>query len=95
MLGGSSRSFSLEKHGPRIIGNDYAPGFRAELMRKDLRIALAAAERSGATLPATALAERLLDETCHAGRADWDWTALALRLHELAGLPVPARKLPG
>ena len=85
LLGGSARSFSLEKHAPRIVAGDLAPGFRARLMRKDLRLALDTARAEGAVLPATALAERLLDELTESGRGDWDWCALALRVQELSG----------
>jgi len=89
LLGGTGRSFSMESHGPRVIQNNYKPGFRARLMRKDLRLALESAKGSGAVLPAAQLAERLLDELCESGRADWDWSALALRVQAMSGLPVP------
>lgn len=92
LLGGTARSFSLEKHGPRIIANSYTPGFRARLMRKDLRLALDTAKANGAALPMAALAEKLLDAMCEDGRADWDWCALALEVQRLGGMPVPATK---
>ena len=86
---GAARSFSLEKHAQRIIGGHFTPGFRARLMRKDLRIALASARHGGATLPAATLAEKLLDDLCDSGRADWDWCALALQIQRLSGMAVP------
>ncbi len=89
LLGGAARSFSLEKHAPRIVGGQFAPGFRARLMRKDLRLALDTAQSASATLPAAQLAERLLDELCAGGRGDWDWCALALRVQEISGLSIP------
>jgi 2-hydroxy-3-oxopropionate reductase len=89
LLSGAARSFSLEKHGPRIIDGSFTPGFRARLMRKDMRLALESARASGAVLPVTELAERLLDELCEGGRADWDWCSLALVVQEKSGLPVP------
>jgi 3-hydroxyisobutyrate dehydrogenase-like beta-hydroxyacid dehydrogenase len=88
LMEGAARSFSLEKHAPRIIGGHFAPGFRARLMRKDLRIALASARSGGATLPTTMLAEQLLDSLCASGRADWDWCALALQIQIMSGIPV-------
>jgi 2-hydroxy-3-oxopropionate reductase len=88
LLGGSARTFSLEKHAPRIIDGDFAPGFRARLMRKDLRLALDTARAGDAVLPATVLAEQLLNDLCETGRGDWDWCALALRVQELSGLSV-------
>lgn len=89
LLGGTGRSFSMESHGPRVIKGNYKPGFRARLMRKDLRLALESAKASGAVLPAAQLAERMLDEVCEGGRADWDWSALALRVQQMSGLAVP------
>jgi 2-hydroxy-3-oxopropionate reductase len=78
LLGGTGRSFSLESHGPRIIEGNFKPGFRATLMRKDLRIALDTARATGAVLPMAAMAERMLDALCDSGRADLDWSAIAL-----------------
>ena len=94
LLGGAARSFSLEKHAPRVIDGSFKPGFRAQLMRKDLRIALDAARAAGAVLPATALAEQVLDATCEAGRADWDWSAAALEVQRRSGLAIPATPEP-
>lgn len=92
LLGGAARSFSLEKHGPRIIEESFTPGFRAALMRKDLRLALDAARSSGAQLPASTLAVKMLDDACNEGRADWDWCALALEVQKLSGMPLPAAR---
>ena len=89
LLGGAARSFSLEKHAPRIIDGHFTPGFRARLMRKDLRIALQTAQGSQAALPAAALAEQLLDALCEGGRGDWDWCALALQVQRQAGMDIP------
>ncbi|AEG93814.1 NAD(P)-dependent oxidoreductase [Ramlibacter tataouinensis] len=94
LLGGSARSFSLEKHGPRIIEGSFTPGFRAQLMRKDLRLALETVQAGGGVLPAAALAERLLDELCEGGRADWDWCALALQVQQMNGMPIPRQQEP-
>ncbi|HZY19656.1 MAG TPA: NAD(P)-dependent oxidoreductase [Ramlibacter sp.] len=94
LLGGTARSFSLEKHAPRIIDGAFEPGFRARLMRKDLRLALETAHASGAVLPTASLAERLLDELCESGRADWDWIALAQLVQERGGEPPRAASEP-
>lgn len=95
LLGGSGRSFALERHGQRVIAGDFVPGFRARLMRKDLRIALQTAQAAGAVLPGATTVERLLDALCEGGRADWDWNAVALQVQADAGLadfpPEPKR----
>lgn len=80
LLQGSARSFPLEKHAPRIIQEDFSPGFRARLMRKDLRLALDTARVMETRLAATPVAERLLDAMCERGRGDLDWCAMALEL---------------
>ena len=87
LLGGTGRSFSLESHGPRIIEGNFKPGFRATLMRKDLRIALDTARATGAELPIAALAEQMLGALCESGRADLDWSAIALETQKKAPFP--------
>lgn len=80
LLGGSARSFCMDKHAPRVIEGNFAPGFRARLMQKDLRLALEAAALGNAGLAAAPVAKRLLDDMCAAGRGDWDWSAVALEV---------------
>lgn len=63
-------------------------------MRKDLRLALQGAQGTGTVLPTAALAERLLDELCEGGRADWDWAALALQVRALSGKALPEHREP-
>lgn len=92
LMGGAARSFSLEKHAPRIIEGQFTPGFRAQLMRKDLRLALETVHSSGAELPTAALAEQMLDALCEGGRGDWDWCALALQVQALSGLDIPSQR---
>lgn len=94
LLGGTGRSFSLESHGPRIIESKFKPGFRAALMRKDLRIALDTAKATGAVLPLATLAEQMLDRLCESGRADWDWSAVALEVQQQSGMAIPSEKEP-
>lgn len=41
---GAAGSWSLSNYGPRLLRGDYAPGFSAALMAKDLRLVLSALE---------------------------------------------------
>ena len=82
LLGGTARSFAMEKHGQRILDGDFKPGFRARLMRKDLRIALETARAGGAQLQVAALTERLVGELCESGRAEMDWNSVAQVVQE-------------
>jgi 2-hydroxy-3-oxopropionate reductase len=82
LLNGTARSFVLEKHGQRVIAGDFKPGFRVNLMRKDLRIALKTAADAGAFLAGAPVAEGLLDELVQGGRGELDWAALGLLVQE-------------
>ena len=84
LLGGAARSFSMEKHAPRIIEQNFAPGFRARLMRKDLRLALETANASNTPLSTAAVAEALLDAMCESGNGDLDWSAVAVEAQRRA-----------
>ncbi|HEX2544768.1 MAG TPA: NAD(P)-dependent oxidoreductase [Ramlibacter sp.] len=82
VLGGSGKSFALERHGQRIIDGDFQPGFRARLMRKDLRIALETARNGGADLQGAKLVEQLVGELCDRGQGEMDWNLLGLLVQE-------------
>jgi 2-hydroxy-3-oxopropionate reductase len=87
LLGGSARSAVLEVHARRMLAGAFdPPGFRAELMRKDLRLALGAARERGVFAPATALAGQMLEALCNSGRARLDNAAIAALVAELSGL---------
>lgn len=56
---GSAANWSLTNYAPRILANDFAPGFYAKHLLKDLRIALNETQKMGLSLPGTELAEQL------------------------------------
>ena len=86
LLGGSARSFVLENHAKRIIDGVTAPGFRAELMRKDLRLAVAATRDHGVFAPATATAAQMLEALVNSGRGSLDASSLGALVAELSGV---------
>ena len=55
---GAARSWVLENRSRNVVADDYPLGFRVELHLKDLRIALAEAERLGLRLDVTGLIAR-------------------------------------
>ncbi|WP_413733909.1 NAD(P)-dependent oxidoreductase [Sodalis sp. RH21] len=55
LLGGSAASWMLDKLGMAMIDGDTSAGFRIDLMMKDLRLVLEAAQKHPVPLPATAL----------------------------------------
>jgi 2-hydroxy-3-oxopropionate reductase len=89
LLGGSARSFVLENHAKRMLAQDFVPGFRAELMRKDLRLALAAMRDHGVFAPATANAAQMLEALVNSGRGGLDSASLGMLVAELSGAGLP------
>lgn len=87
LLGGFAASRVLEVHGERMLKKNYAPGFRARLYQKDLRLANEAAAASGVAVPATAVVTQLVNALIAHGGADLDYSAVATVLFELAKLP--------
>eukprot|EP01095_Lingulamoeba_sp_RSL-Kostka_P016217 TRINITY_DN7858_c0_g1_i1.p1 TRINITY_DN7858_c0_g1~~TRINITY_DN7858_c0_g1_i1.p1 ORF type:complete len:345 (-),score=103.38 TRINITY_DN7858_c0_g1_i1:118-1152(-) len=60
LSGGAASSFSLTAYGPRILKDDYEPGFFIEHFCKDLRISLESAKEMGLNnLPGLELASKL------------------------------------
>ncbi|MCA9878768.1 MAG: NAD(P)-dependent oxidoreductase, partial [Thermomicrobiales bacterium] len=83
--GGLAASRVLELRGARMVRNDFAPGFRVNLHRKDLGIALAAAQEHQLPLQVTTLVSQLYDTAAAAGYGDLDHSALVLVISEPAG----------
>jgi 3-hydroxyisobutyrate dehydrogenase-like beta-hydroxyacid dehydrogenase len=73
-------------YGRRIVAGDYAPGLAMLLALKDVRLALAEAERAGAPMPSVSLVRDRMITAIARGHADLDWTALGLVASEEAGL---------
>jgi 2-hydroxy-3-oxopropionate reductase len=86
LLGGFAQSRALDLHGQRVLDGNYKAGFRVQLQRKDLKIALDTGGASGTPLPATALVQQLYGVLDATGRGDLDNSSLALLMEEMAGL---------
>lgn len=85
LLGGSAKSFVLENHAKRWLDGKTAPGFRAELMRKDMRLAIGAARDHGMHAPVTAAAAQMMEALVNSGRGSLDVASLGLLVAELSG----------
>lgn len=77
--GGGASTWSLTNYAPRILAEDFTPGFFVKHFIKDLGIALAEAERMKITLPATAQAKKLYDRLAEKGFGD-DGTQALIKL---------------
>jgi 3-hydroxyisobutyrate dehydrogenase len=89
---GAAGSWALTNLGPRIIANDFAPGFFVEHFIKDMGIALAEAKRMGLATPGMALAHQLyLSLQAHGGGRNGT-QALQLALARLSNIDWPGRQ---
>ncbi|WP_188203855.1 NAD(P)-dependent oxidoreductase [Desemzia incerta] len=77
--GGSAQNWSLTNYAPRILKEDYSPGFFVKHFVKDLKIALEEAQRMNLNLPSTALAEKLYEELEGKGKGN-DGTQALIKL---------------
>ncbi len=82
---GAARSFAVENLGPRILKEDFAPGFFVEHFLKDLGIACEECARIGLDLPGLDLARRLYRRTADMGHGRSGTQALYLALNEGGG----------
>ncbi|UQN08177.1 2-hydroxy-3-oxopropionate reductase [Deinococcus sp. QL22] len=86
LLGGFAQSRILDLHGQRILDGNFTPGFRINLHRKDLRLALEAGREQAVPLFATANAAELMNTMIAQGMGDLDHSGLAALYAQLAGL---------
>lgn len=64
---GAAYCWSLENLAPRVLRNDFAPGFMIDHFIKDMGIALDEARRMGITLPGLALVESIYRQASRQG----------------------------
>jgi len=76
LLGGFAGSKVLDIHGNRMLTNNFAPGFKAQLHRKDMGIVMETAKKAGLALPAATLATLNLDAVIKNGDGELDSSAI-------------------
>ncbi|MCK5371271.1 MAG: 2-hydroxy-3-oxopropionate reductase, partial [Cyclobacteriaceae bacterium] len=86
LLGGFAQSRILDVHGQRFLDNNFAPGFKINLHRKDMNIALQTGKDLSVPLPGSALVATQMDALIANGDGELDHSALALLLGEMSGL---------
>ena len=92
LLGGGARSFVLENHAQRMIEGKFAPGFRARLMLKDMKLAAGVGASVGGFMPLTALVAQMMQALCNSGRADLDHSSLGALVQDLWNVGTPPGK---
>jgi 2-hydroxy-3-oxopropionate reductase len=83
LLGGFAQSRILEVHGERMLTENYTPGFKAKLHRKDMDIVIAAEKTAHLHLPAAELLRERMTELA-ARMPDADHSALRTLLTPVA-----------
>lgn len=83
---GAAGSWSLSNLGPRMMANNFDPGFFVEHFIKDMGIALAEAKRMGLSLPGLALSEQLYLSVKAKGWGRNGTHALMLALSEMSNI---------
>jgi len=68
-----------------MLDRNFAPGFRARLQHKDLKLALGAGRDFGSPLPLTSLTHEFFTGLVATGRGDLDHAALYCLLASLSG----------
>ncbi|QEA31138.1 NAD(P)-dependent oxidoreductase [Secundilactobacillus malefermentans] len=79
---GGADNWSMENYVPRILAQDYTPGFFAKHFLKDLRIALDEADKMGLDLPATKLAKQLYETMVEQANLGDDGTQGLIKTYE-------------
>jgi 2-hydroxy-3-oxopropionate reductase len=78
--GGLAATKVLEMRGPTMIEHNFAPGFRINLHRKDLGIALATGKENNVPLPVTAIVTEMYESLVANGHGDFDHSAMLTML---------------
>jgi len=73
-------------YGDKIVRQAYAAGFVMPLALKDVRLALAEADKSGVPMPSVQVVQDRLTTGIARGHGDLDWSALGLIAAQEAGL---------
>lgn len=84
LLGGFAQSRILDLHGQRIIDQNFKPGFKIKLHRKDMNIALQAGKEFSVPLYGSAQVAAHMDAVMAQGNGELDHSAIALMMEQLS-----------
>jgi 3-hydroxyisobutyrate dehydrogenase len=84
--GGAASSWAILNRSENMIDNRYPLGFKVQLHRKDLNIALEVARELGVTLPVAAYVEQVETGLITRGHGDEDISVIARAIREASGI---------
>ncbi|KPJ78633.1 MAG: tartronate semialdehyde reductase [Deltaproteobacteria bacterium SG8_13] len=84
--GGAATSWAMLNRSGNMINNQYPLGFKVQLHRKDLNIALNVARELGVTLPVAAYVEQVETGLITRGHGDEDISVIARSVREASGI---------
>jgi len=90
--GGAAGSWQLSNLAPRIIRRDFRPGFMVDLIQKDLRLVMGAAEVVKTPLPVTSFIHQMYYSLQSAGEGRDGTQALVKVLERITGVEVKQDK---
>lgn len=83
---GAAGSWQLSNLGPKMVKGDFRPGFMIDLIQKDLRLIMEAAEQNQASLPGASLVHQMFTAAQAAGHGREGTQALFTVLEKLASV---------
>ncbi len=86
LLGGLAQSRILDVYGQRFLEGNFKPGFKINLHRKDMNIALLTGKEHSVPLPGAALVATLMDALIAQDFGELDHSALALLMGKMSGM---------
>jgi 2-hydroxy-3-oxopropionate reductase len=84
LSGGMAENKVMEVRGEKFLKHEFDPGFKLELHRKDLGIALAAGREYGVPLPVTGIVDQVLEALVAKGLGGKDHSAILTFIEDLA-----------
>ncbi len=84
--GGAAGSWAMINRSENMIKNNYPLGFKVQLHRKDLNIALNVARELGVTLPVSAYVEQVETGLISRGHSNEDISVIAKAVREASGI---------
>jgi 2-hydroxy-3-oxopropionate reductase len=88
LSGGLAGSRVMELRGASMLEHNFQPGFRVNLHRKDLAIAMATGRDNNVPLPVTALVTQMFESLAAGGKGDLDHSAYLTLVEEMANYTI-------